>query len=258
MALNSSTSVSRASICEERSCFSDLAPAPFCSAFDCVVGALFLAGCADTRGGPIPYDKPLAAPDEAKFQTLETNYKIAPMDKLSIKVFKMDDLSGDYDVDLAGNISLPLIGQIAGREPDDRAARRPADAEARRQISRASGRQRRDQVVHRPCRHRRRRGQGRRLIPGRRPDLADPGGRHGQGHERRRQCPPRGGLPDDRRPAPGRGFDLTSIRRGQAPDPQIYPGDIVVVDGSSIKAAQKQIFQSFPLLVDLQAVLERL
>jgi polysaccharide biosynthesis/export protein len=43
-------------------------------------------------------------------------------------------------------------------------------------------------------------------------------------------------------------FDLTSIRRGQSPDPQIFPGDIVVVDGSSIKAAQKQILQSFPLL----------
>ena len=72
----------------------------------------FCSGCADTRGGSIPYDRPLAAPDEVKFQTLESNYKIAPMDKLAIKVFKMDDLSGDYDVDLAGNISLPLIGQI--------------------------------------------------------------------------------------------------------------------------------------------------
>ena len=71
-----------------------------------------LAGCADTRGGTIPYDRVLAPPDEAKFQTLETNYKIAPMDKLAIKVFKMDDLSGDYDVDLSGNISLPLVGQL--------------------------------------------------------------------------------------------------------------------------------------------------
>jgi polysaccharide export outer membrane protein len=43
-------------------------------------------------------------------------------------------------------------------------------------------------------------------------------------------------------------FDLVEIRRGQAPDPQIYPGDIVVVDGSSIKALQKQIFQTVPLL----------
>ena len=32
-------------------------------------------------------------------------------------------------------------------------------------------------------------------------------------------------------------FDLTSIRRGEAPDPQIYPGDIVVVDGSAIGRA---------------------
>ena len=41
-------------------------------------------------------------------------------------------------------------------------------------------------------------------------------------------------------------FDLVSIRRGQAQDPAIYPGDIVVVDGSSIKTLQKQIFQALP------------
>ena len=43
-------------------------------------------------------------------------------------------------------------------------------------------------------------------------------------------------------------FDLQSIRRGQSPDPAIFPGDIVVVDGSSIKALQKQILQNIPLL----------
>jgi polysaccharide export outer membrane protein len=43
-------------------------------------------------------------------------------------------------------------------------------------------------------------------------------------------------------------FDLTAIRRGQAPDPQIYAGDIVVVDGSSIKAFQKQLLSTVPLL----------
>jgi polysaccharide export outer membrane protein len=43
-------------------------------------------------------------------------------------------------------------------------------------------------------------------------------------------------------------FDLTAIRRGESDDPKIYPGDIIVVDGSSIKAAQKQFFQSVPLL----------
>src|SRR5690349_9585557 len=76
------------------------------------VSSLLVAGCADTRGGSIPYNQSLAPPDEVKFQTLETNYKIAPMDKLAIKVFKMNDLSADYDVDLAGNISMPLIGEV--------------------------------------------------------------------------------------------------------------------------------------------------
>ena len=51
-------------------------------------------------------------PTRSRSRRLGTDYKIAPMDKLSIKVFKMEDLTGDYDVDLAGNISLPLIGQI--------------------------------------------------------------------------------------------------------------------------------------------------
>jgi polysaccharide export outer membrane protein len=43
-------------------------------------------------------------------------------------------------------------------------------------------------------------------------------------------------------------FDLVSIRRGQVSDPKIYPGDIIVVDGNSVKAAYRQIVQSFPIL----------
>jgi len=43
-------------------------------------------------------------------------------------------------------------------------------------------------------------------------------------------------------------FDLAAIRHGQSPDPQVYPGDIVVVDGSSIKAGFKRVMQSLPIL----------
>ena len=43
-------------------------------------------------------------------------------------------------------------------------------------------------------------------------------------------------------------FDLTSIRRGEAPDPQVYAGDIIVVDGSATKEAQRQILNSLPIL----------
>ena len=43
-------------------------------------------------------------------------------------------------------------------------------------------------------------------------------------------------------------FDLTAIRHGQAKDPEIYPGDIVVVDGSAVKQGFKKFVQSVPLL----------
>ena len=43
-------------------------------------------------------------------------------------------------------------------------------------------------------------------------------------------------------------FDLAAIRKGQAEDPPIYPGDIVVVDGSANKALQKQILGNLPIL----------
>jgi polysaccharide export outer membrane protein len=43
-------------------------------------------------------------------------------------------------------------------------------------------------------------------------------------------------------------FDLLSIQRGEMTDPPVYSGDIIIVDGSSTKAATKKIFQSIPLL----------
>lgn len=36
------------------------------------------AGCMDSRGGPIAYDKALAPPDAPKLATLESDYRIAP------------------------------------------------------------------------------------------------------------------------------------------------------------------------------------
>jgi Polysaccharide biosynthesis/export protein len=108
--------------------FADHARASLC--FGTPLAAfLLLAACTDSRGGPIPYDQKFAAPDAPSLQTLESNYKIAPKDKLAIKVFKAEDLSGDYDVDLAGHISLPLIGEVDAAnlitaELDDRLTQR--------------------------------------------------------------------------------------------------------------------------------------
>ena len=213
-----------------------------------LLAAAFVAGCADTRGGTIPYDKVLAAPDETKFQTLEANYKIAPMDKLAIKVFKMDDLSGDYDVDLAGNISLPLIGQVSAanlttvqlddqlteklgskylEHPDVSVAIKSSTAH----VVTVDGavREGGSYPVAGPIS----------LIQA----VAMAKGTTEDANARRVAV-----FRTVRGQRQAAAFDLTSIRRGAAPDPQIYPGDIVVVDGSSVKATQKQILQSIPLL----------
>ena len=213
-----------------------------------IAAAAFLSGCADTRGGTIPYDKPLAAPDEQKFQVLETNYKIAPMDKLAIKVFKMDDLSGDYDVDLAGNISLPLIGQLEAanlttEQLDEQLTQKLGAKYLEHPDVSVAIKASTAHVV---------------TIDG----AVKDGGRFpvaGPISLIQAVAMAKGTTEDAnaRRVAVFRtiggqrqaaAFDLTAIRRGQNPDPQIYPGDIVVVDGSSVKAAQKQILQSIPLL----------
>ena len=83
---------------------------PLCGALGLI---MFGAGCADKRGGAFAYNPSnFGAPDAPKVAALGSGYKIAPLDTLTIKVFKMPDLSGDYEVDLTGQISLPLIGDV--------------------------------------------------------------------------------------------------------------------------------------------------
>jgi polysaccharide export outer membrane protein len=209
---------------------------------------VLIAACADTRGGSIPYDRALAAPDEVKFQTLESNYKIAPMDRLAIKVFKMEDLSGEYDVDLAGNISLPLIGEIKAvnlttAQLDDQLTQRLGSKYLEHPDVSVAIKSSTAHVV---------------TVDG----AVREGGSFPVGGPISliQAVALAKGTSEDanaRRVAVFRtvsgqrqaaAFDLTAIRRGQSPDPQIYPGDIIVVDGSSIKATQKQLFQSLPLL----------
>lgn len=213
-----------------------------------VLLVMALGGCADTRGGSIPYDKPLAAPDEVTFQTLATDYKIAPMDKLAIKVFKMDDLSGDYDVDLAGNISLPLVGQVQ--------AANLTTAQLDEQLTQKLG----DKYLEHPDVSVAIKSSTAHVVTV--DGAVKDGGSFPVGGPTtliRAIAMAKGPTEDAnaRRVAVFRtiggkrqaaAFDLTSIRRGEAPDPEIFPGDIIVVDGSRVKAVQKQILQSIPLL----------
>ncbi len=206
-------------------------------------------GCADKRGGPIPYGvQTFGVPDAPTVVPLETGYRIAPMDTLSVKVFKMPDLSGDYEVDLTGQISLPLVGSLAAAELttvqlDDALTRKLGErylenpdvsigikASTRRSVTV-------DGSVNRA---------GSYPVTGPMTlmqAVAAAGGTGPEANARRvaifRQI---GG---QRQAA---AFDLTSIRRGEEKDPEVYAGDIIVIDGSATKAAQKQILNSLPIL----------
>lgn len=209
---------------------------------------LLLAGCADTRGGSIPYNRPLAQPDKPVIKALASDYRIHPMDKLSIKVFKSDDLSGDYDVDLTGKISMPLVGEIDAinlttAELDQQLTDKLGTKYLEHPDVAVAIKESHSQLV---------------TIDG---AVRESGSFAAVGSMSLIQAVAMAkGTTEDANPRrvavfrviggqrQAAAFDLTAIRRGEAPDPQIYAGDIVVVDGSSVKAAQKQVLQSIPLL----------
>ena len=207
-----------------------------------------LAGCADTRGGPIPYPETFAAPDAQSLQALEPAYKIAPMDKLAIRVFKSEDLSGDYDVDLAGHNSLPLIGeveaaQLTTAELDDALTQRLGEKylehpDVSVSIKQSSGRLVTiDGAV---------RSAGTLPMSGKLTLMQAVALAHGMSEDANARRVAIFRTINGKREAAA--FDLVSIRRGEAVDPSVYPGDIIIVDGSSIKDLQKRLLQSIPLL----------
>lgn len=210
--------------------------------------SLLAGGCSDRRGGNIPYNVALPAPDAPRPVSLEENYRIAPLDTLTIRVFKMPDLSGDYEVDLTGNLSMPLIGSVPAAdlttaELDRRLTERygarylenpditvGVKSSTRRSVTvDGAVKQSGSFPVSGPMT----------LIQA----VAQAGGTTEDANPRRVAV---FRTVQGKRQAAA--FDLTDIRRGLAEDPPIYPGDIVVVDGSSIKATQRAILQNIPLL----------
>jgi polysaccharide export outer membrane protein len=212
------------------------------------LAVLLLAGCADTRGGPIPYNQSFAAPDAPTLKSLESDYKIAPMDKLAIKVFKQEDLTGDYDVDLAGHISLPLIGEVEAAslttaELDERLTQKLGAKYLEHPDVSVAIKQSAGRLV---------------TVDG---AVRDSGSFPVGGNLSLMQAVALAkGTTEDANPhrvavfrtiggkRQAAAFDLVSIRRGEAQDPPVYPGDIVVVDGSSVKTLEKRLLQSIPLL----------
>lgn len=213
------------------------------------VAAMFLlSACGGSAGGAIPYNVSLSAPDKPTIVPLEQGYRIAPLDTVTVKVFKLPDLSGDYEVDLAGQISMPLIGEVQ--------AFNLTTAELDQRLTDKLG----EKYLQHPDISVGIKSSTRRSVtvdgavksPGSFPvagsmsllqAVAQAGGVADEGNIHRiavfRQN-------SGKRLAAA--FDLGKIRKGQADDPPIYAGDIIIVDGSAIKSLQKSILSTLPLL----------
>lgn len=210
---------------------------------------LLLAGCAGTRGGPIPYDvQDFGRPDAPTVAPLEDDYQIAPLDTLKIAVFQVPDLSGEFEVDLTGNIAMPLIGNV-------KAVSKTPSALQTELAQRLGEKYLQNPDVSVGVKSSSRRSvtlEGAVRSPGMYPiqapvtliqAIAMAKGVGEDANPRRvavfREI---GG----KRMAAA--FDLTSIRKGAAEDPKIYSGDIIVVDGSRVRAIQREILSSLPIL----------
>jgi polysaccharide export outer membrane protein len=210
---------------------------------------LSLGACASKPGGPIPYEvQGFGRPDVPAVAAISEDYRISPLDTLAIEVFKSQELSKEYQVDLTGNLFLPLIGEVRAAG----VTARQLQAELVRRLGQKYYESPQVSVGLKASAARQVTVDGAVTSPGMYPvvgpvtllqTIAMAKGPTDSANPRRiavfRQV-------QGQRMAAA--FDLTRIRRGQAEDPQIYPGDIIVVDGSSLKAAQKDLLSALPVL----------
>lgn len=211
--------------------------------------AVSLASCAPTRGGSIAYDQPnFHAPDAPASTAVPATYLIAPGDTLTVIVFQAEALSREYPVDAAGNISMPLIGAVKAGGITTKAL----ESQIATRLNERYMRNPNVTVAVKESTNRNVTVDGSVKAPGLYPVTGDLtliqavalARGTDEGANPRRVAIFR--TIDGRRMAAA--FDLTAIRRGESADPQVYAGDIVVVDGNRSGATLKTVLQSLPIL----------
>lgn len=210
--------------------------------------AVCLAACSGSRGGSIPYGVPnFTAPDAPKPIVALDSYKLAPLDTVGVNVFQVPDLSQDYTVDMSGNLAMPLIGNVS------------AIGLSTTELAAVIKRRLAERFLTNPNVTTVLKGSASRVVTvdG---SVRQPGVYQATGPLTLIQTVAlaRGvdELANPRRVAIFRviggkrmaaAFDLTDIRRGKEPDPPVFAGDTIVVDGSGVKKVQRDVLQALPI-----------
>lgn len=214
-----------------------------------IVGAFALAACQPSLRSTLPEGPAAYETIGGAVAPAAGAYTLQPGDKLSVVIFQEQDLSQpQLQVDDAGMISLPLVGELR--------AAGYTTTQLSRAIEAAYGtrflREPRASVALLDPRPRTVSVEGQVTRPGvfaLQPDytllsamaLAGSPGPDAKLDEvlifRTINGERMGGR-----------FDLTEIRSGRMPDPQLVPGDVVVVGFSSLRGIYRDILQAAPLL----------
>ena len=213
-----------------------------------VLTAIGVAGCAG-RGGPVPYDVPnFGVPDPAQLAVPPSQQRIAALDLLNVAVFQVPELSGQFRVDAEGRVNFPLIGAIdaAGKLPPELAQQMAQQLGARYlrspDVRVTIAEQAQQQLT----------------IEG---SVRDPGVVAIRGTTTlMRAIALVHGLSNDANPRQvvvfrtvngqrqAAAFDLHAIRRSEAPDPEIFGNDIIVVNGSRARRFLQYVLTAIPAL----------
>ncbi len=208
-----------------------------------------LAGCV--RGvapGVERNPASFAAPDAPDRSAVGESYRLGALDTVSVSVFQVPDVTGDYQVDPTGNLNMPLIGRVIAQGQtltqlqstirEKYGAKYLQNPDVRVEIKSAvSQRITVDGAVNQP---------GIYPISG---DtslvqaIATAKGTTGDALVSRVVIFRK--INGERE---GAVFDLRRIRRGEQTDPPVYGNDVVVVDGSRVRQTYRDLISTLPLV----------
>jgi polysaccharide export outer membrane protein len=221
------------------------------SALTALAVALLVGAC----GGPrlninqMTTTGPVSLPSVQAIPSPAGEYRIGVGDKLDVRVFQVADLSfEELVVDTSGNVNMPLIGAVrgAGRtagEMSSEIAQRLAERYLRSPQVTVTVKEAASQKV---------------TVDG---AVVKPGVYEMRGATSLLQAVAMAegptGIADLTRVAVSRNiagqrsiavFDLSAIRQGRSPDPEVYGDDIIVVDTSRLNSALRTVVGVMPAL----------
>ena len=222
-----------------------------CRAAALVLGMLLIAACQPSLKSQLPTgDAALQAINATtQPQPSAATYLLRPGDHVALSVYQEADLSlPDIPIDEAGSVPVPLVGAVAaaGRSTTDVAA------EIQRRYGARYLRDPQVTVTLRSSLPRLLSVEGQVARPGQFP--VEPG------NTLLTAIAMAGSPAQDAKldevlvfrnvngQRLGARFDLTAIRAGRSPDPQVLPGDVVVVGYSSVRGLYRDFLQAAPLL----------